>query len=80
MLTNVALWQLIVIFMSFTTCCNLVLSANIFKKDPYWADYLTDLHNSEFKCYLTSPIEVWPSRLFENYTKLTVSSSCCELT
>ena len=70
-------WQLLAVFMGFVSCRNLVLSENLFRKYPYWSDYLTDPHALQLKHYLTSPIYVWPSRLFENYTKLTVSKECC---
>ena len=71
-MTNVASWQLILVFMAFAACRNLVLSENLFKKYPYWFDYLKDPHALRINRYLTSPIEVLPSRLFENYTKLGV--------
>ena len=74
MLTNVVLWHLVVIFMPFPTCRNLVLSANLFKKYPYWADYLTDPHAVQLKRYLTNPIEVLPGRkLHEAYGKYLMS-------
>ena len=60
--------------MAFAACRSLVLSTNLFKKYPYWVDFLTDPHVWRLKRYLTSPIEVLPGRLFENYTKLKVSS------
>ena len=73
MMTNAASWKPLVL-MAFPAYRNLVLSANLFKKYPYWADYLTDPHALRLNRYLTSPTEVLPGRLFENYTKLTVSN------
>ena len=73
-MTNVASRQLILIFMAFDACRNLVLSENLFKKYPYWFDYLKDPHALRINRFLISPIEVLPGRLFENYTKLMVSN------
>ena len=70
---NIASCQFLRIFMAFAACRNLVLSANLFEKYPNWADFLKDPHVLRLKHYLTSPIEVLPSLLFENYTKLKVS-------
>ena len=70
---NVSPWQLFMAIMTFTLCGSIVLSATILKKYPYWNDYLTDPHVLHFKHYLTNPIDVLPGRLFENYTRLTVS-------
>ena len=72
-MAHVSLWQLLAVFMASASCRNLMLSADLFKY-PYWADYLTDPHTSQLIRCLTSPIGVWPDRLFENYTKLTVSN------
>ena len=79
-MTNVGPWQLFVVFMVFATSRSIVLSATIFKKYPYWGDYLTNPHTVQFNHYLISPVDVWPGRLFENYTKLTVSNKCDEQT
>ena len=73
-MAHASLWQLLAIFMASASCCNLMMSADLFKKYPYWADYLTDPHTSQLIRCLTSPICVWPGRFFENYTKLTVSN------
>ena len=73
MLTYVSPWQILSVFMAFAPCRNLVSSADIFKKYPYWADYLTDPHALQLNVDLTSPVGVWPGRLFVNYTKLMVS-------
>ena len=72
----VAPCQFFVIFMAFALCRNLVLSANVYKKYPYWSDYPTDA--LQLKLYLYSPIDVLPDRLFENYTRLMVSNRCCK--
>ena len=73
-MTNVASWQFLRVLMAFAACRNRESSASLFKKYPYWADFLIDPHVLRLKHYLTSPIEVFPGRLFENYTKLKVSN------
>ena len=72
-MANVVPRQILAALMAFVSCRYLVLSENLLKKYPYWSDYLTDPHVSQLKHHLTSPIDVWPGRLFENYTKLMVS-------
>ena len=73
-MTNVASWHLLPVFMASTAFRNLVQSNNLFKKYPYWADYLQDPHALRINRYLNSPMEVFPGHLFENYTELTVSN------
>ena len=79
MLRNAPSWQLLLVFMAFAACRYLVLSANLIKKYPYWAGYLTNPHALQLTHYITSPIEVLPGHLFENYTKLTVGNKCCDM-
>ena len=68
-MTYVASSKLVVVFMAFALCRNLLLSANVYKKYPYWSDYPTDA--LQFKLYLYSPIDVLPDRLLlhETYGK-----------
>ena len=73
MFTHLSPRQLLVVFMAFAACRNPASSADVIKKYPYWADYLTDPHAFQLNLVLTSPVHVWPGRLFENYTKLMVS-------
>ena len=51
-----------------------MLSVNLSKRYLYWTDYLKDPHAAQLRIHLTSPIEVWPGRLLENHTQLTVSN------
>ena len=73
-MTTFASRRVILVLMAIATCRNLMLSVNLMKKYPNWTDYLKDTHASQLHIYLTSPIEVWPGRLLENHTQLTVSN------
>ena len=76
MMTSVAPKRVLLVVMAFSTCHDLMLSANLIKKYPYWSDYLTDPNAVQINRHITSPIGVWPGCLLENYTKLTVRMKC----
>ena len=49
------------------------LSLNITQRYPYWSPYLTSSNITVLDyLYLHAPIDVWPDRLFENFTQLKV--------
>ena len=73
MFTYLSPRQLLAVCMAVAACRNLASSADVIKKYPYWADYLTDPHAFQLNIVLTSPVHVFPGLLFENYTKLMVS-------
>ena len=72
-MANVTSRRVVLVFMGFTTCRNLMLPVNLYRKYPDWTEYLKDPRASHFDLHLTSPI-VWPGRLLENHMQLMVSN------
>ena len=49
-----------------------VLSSPMVQRYPYWLDHLTSTNITKLEYRLQDPMNVWPARFFENYTKLKV--------
>ena len=47
-------------------------SLTVVQRYPYWSPYLPSTDSTELNYKLQAPIDVWPSNLFENFTKLKV--------
>ena len=64
--------QRLIVYMMIFAMLHPGFSLTVVQRYPYWLPYLPSTDSTKLYHKLQAPIDVWPARLFENYTQLRV--------